>query len=882
VTLQIGNRLSPHAHFYFVCAASLLAVSVAIKPVAASSSGISPDSTGAETKLTVADNSAIKEPVVDDVINSALTAYGGKSELAQVAQHSTLYGEQKSISEPGSARSFRMSFKGDKWRLDLNDSAPAMGDSGAESSGKANRVTVGFDGRHVWQITDKTISAGSSEDTQNYKLKAICQPFLLSHWQDPGYRFTLLGRTTYKQAQVFAVEVQCANVPGTFTIFIDQQNYLVVAMQSNAGIASGIDGRSKPSLLSYEFTQYRPVGGTLWPFKQVLSVDSAETTETDLKSVDLSTEVADSAFFAPSTNSVAHLSKEIVVPFDYAQHEIVLKGRFVTGEEMEFLLDTGASDTLIDRRVAAEHFLPKDGTFNIAAMSGMVAAENSVVKRLEIGKLIINDIPVKIIDLSGQSKHLGRQVSGIIGMNVIGRYLVTLDYSKPAMTFADADDGARPNVKPVAFVKNEAPYVSVGLNNKESCNFLVDTGAAFNHMPESFAKHYITGDASGKHFIEGTGLDGQPVRLGTVVLDSVILGGFAARKISFTYPARGDSSAQSGSSSSSSVAQKTGFFQDSSCGILGNPFWQNFVVTLDWKYQRLFLRNNPGFNARDVIQKSLAAGDAALTLHREYRDAEFNYQKALMVAESSNDQKERARLLGRLGNLRRLMAKDLKRPEHAKASYDYFTKAEDIAQKGKASDVEGRILADWSLLYADNGQQQEARTTMERGLALAPDDPNVNVDVAVQLYRSGLFPEMQKYVEKALFLDPDNWQALWYQVKLSENFNDTPRVVATLKDIVRYYPWSKVAKDKLAALLTKTTAPAAGTQGTPGGASSAAGSTGGAGGNSSSGSPGLSGAANQPRQSTPVTTGTPGASGTSGLPARSTPGSLRYGIRALP
>jgi tetratricopeptide (TPR) repeat protein len=296
----------------------------------------------------------------------------------------------------------------------------------------------------------------------------------------------------------------------------------------------------------------------------------------------------------------------------------------------------------------------------------------------------------------------------------------------------------------------------------------------------------------------------------------------------------------------------------------------------------LFLRNNPGFNARDVIQKSLAAGDAALTLHREYRDAEFNYQKALMVAERLNDQKERARLLGRLGNLRRLMAKDLKRPEHAKASYDYFTKAEDIAQKGKASDVEGRILADWSLLYADNGQQQEARTTMERGLALAPDDPNVNVDVAVQLYRSGLFPEMQKYVEKALFLDPDNWQALWYQVKLSENFNDTPRVVATLKDIVRYYPWSKVAKDKLAALLTKTTAPAAGTQGTPGGVSSAAGSTGGASGNSSSSSPGLSGAANQARQSTPGTTGTPGTSGTLGLPAKSTPGSLKYGIRALP
>ena len=713
------------------------------------------------------------------------------------------------------------------------------GEAAPGASSSASRTTVAFDGRRVWQIKGKDVTTLGADDSQNYKLQSVCEPFLLSHWQEPSYKFTLLGRTTYKQAQVFAVELQSPNTPGKITIFIDQQNYLVVSIQSDSGTKSGAGGRV-PALLSFDYSQYRPVGGTLWPFKQVQFLDSIETDEVTLKSVDLTTELAEASFFVPSvggSSSVAHLSKEIVVPFDYAQHEIVLKGRFVTGDEMEFLIDTGASDTLIDRRVAAEQFLSKDGTFNIAAMSGIVAAENSTVKRLELGKLIINDIPVKIIDLSGQSKHLGRKVAGIIGMNVIGRYLVTLDYSKPSMTFADADDGVRPNVKPVAFVKTDAPYVSAGLNGKDSCNFLVDTGAAFNHMPENFARRFVTGEAAGKHFIEGTGLDGQPVRLGTVILENVVLGGFAARKISFTYPARSDSAAPGSGAQSSQVSQKGGFFQDTTSGILGNPFWQNFIVTLDWKYQRLFLRNNPGFNARDAIQKSLAAGDAALTLHREYQTADFNYQKALMVAESSNDQKERARLLGRLGNLRRLMAKDLKRPEHAKASYDYFTKAEDIAQKGKASDVEGRILADWSLLYADNGQQQEARTTMERGLALAPDDPSVNVDVAVQLYRSGLFPEMQKYVEKALFLDPDNWQALWYQVKLSENFNDTPRVVATLKDIVRYYPWSKVAKDKLAGILSKAGVPANGQTAAGAGGSTQAGATGSATGSSINGTP---------------------------------------------
>ena len=120
-----------------------------------------------------------------------------------------------------------------------------------------------------------------------------------------------------------------------------------------------------------------------------------------------------------------------------------------------------------------------------------------------------------------------------------------------------------------------------------------------------------------------------------------------------------------------------------------------------------------------------------------------------------------------------------------------------MAKKAGASEVEGRILADWSLLYLDNGQNQSAKQTMDRALVLAPQDADVNVDCAVHLSRARRFPEMQKYVEKALFLDPSNWQALWYQVKLSETFGDTPKMMATLKEIVHYFPWSKIAQDKL-------------------------------------------------------------------------------------
>lgn len=791
-------------------------------------------------------------PSVDDLIASSVTAYGGKDALSRMAQNSTFYGEQKTAGV-GVLSSFKLSIKAEKWRLDKNENS-ASGENTQSADAASGRITCAFDGRHIWQIKGKESAPLLPSEVQNLKDMVWHLPLILLHWQESGYRFSSPRATAFRQTPVYALDVQSGSDPSKTTVFIDQQNFLIVAISSNA-IKISRAGNSITSFSTTEFSQYRPVSGTLWPFKQITQKDEEITYEVNLKSVDTSTEIADSYFILSSPGAISRLSKEMVVPFDYSQREIVVKGRInSSSDELEFLVDTGASDTLIDRRIAAENFLSKDGAFSIAAMSGVVSADSSTLKRLELGKLIVNDVPVRILDLSGQSKHLGRPVAGIIGMNVLSRYLVTFDYSRPSITFADAEDGARPAAKPVTFVKSDAPFISATLSGNgvsDQCNFLVDTGAAFNHLPEAVAKRYVTGDANNRHFIEGTGLDGQPVRLGTVSLEKVVLGGFMAKKVSLTYPVRADSALAPSHLPPGKQNQKQSFFQDSSCGILGNPFWQNFIVTIDSKYQRLYLRNNPGFNAKDAVQKCLTAGDAALTLHRDYRDAELNYQNALMVAERANDQKELARLLGRLGNLRRLMAKDLKRPEHAKASYDFFSKAEDIAQKAKWSDVEGRILADWSLLYADNGQQQEARTTMERGLSLASDDPNVNVDVAVHLYRAGQYPEMQKYVEKALFLDPDNWQALWYQVKLSENFNDTPRVVSTLKDIIRYYPWSKVAKDKLAAITDKSTSSVSATVNGAGGGAGSSGSA------ANHGQPGKTGSltpTNQPSKNQTVAT----------------------------
>jgi predicted aspartyl protease len=773
------------------------------------------DSNGTSTAAaTGAAPAGDQEPSLDDIVGKALTAYGGKEALGQVISGSSFFGKKSSPGAPGVA--YRHVRKGDRWRTDVETAAAtpsAVPTTGGATDGATNTAapadlagsqpvteTSAFDGVSGWRAEGSTVLDMPGDRLAFLNEEEQRQPWLLYHWQDPDYKFALRGRTDYKQVPVYAVEVTYKDGRPT-TLYLTQSNYLVSGLSYETEIPETETATHaiKTANVSVDYSEYRPTAGAIIPYKMTRFVNNAEVETKELSSVNIGTSIDDTIFYKPTPGTAWHIPKTVTIPFDYSAKEIVIKGRINSTDELDFLLDTGASETIIDRGIAAQQLLSRGSAYQIAGVAGYVNTQSSIVKRLEIGNLILNDVQARILDLSGQSRTLGKRIAGIIGTNVISKFVMCVDYSKPALIIGDIDNYPRPaKAASVPFVQKQAPFVKVSLNGHDDQILLVDTGAAFNHIPTAVAQKYLSGDpANLRHVTEGTGLDGRPIKLGKVVIDSVSIGALPVRKVSFTYPWRPDLSGKEKGSSSSTRA---GFFQDTNLGILGNPFWENFIVTVDYKYQRLLLQPNPIVRIRGEIGQTLLAADNQLVLHRDFRLAELNYQKALMLADTASDAREQAILLGRLGNLRRLMAKDLQRPEHAKAAYNYFIRAQELASKIHAQDVEGRVLADWSLLYSDNGQSAEAKETIDRALLLAPQDPNVNVDCAVHLYRNHLYPEMQKYVEKALFLEPSNWQALWYQVKLSENFYDTPKVVATLKEILRFYPWSKVAADKLKSL----------------------------------------------------------------------------------
>lgn len=749
---------------------------------------------------------------LNDLLAKSLTAYGGEENVAQLASGFSIFGkEYDNVSQDSGAgldlsqiesrpsdASFRLIRKGVRWRLDHER-------GNALNNGAAVTLTEGFNGEVPW-VHAGARSSSKAEDLQVESAKLLnLETTLPATFVMEGLRLAQTnavdqiaykGQTNLRGTPVWNVQFNSPTGTDSFTLSIEQNNYMVVAVSFDLG-----EGSKKR--VSLEYSQYQPSAGSLYPHRFVRRVDDKVELVRITSDVSANSKIKDSEFDRPG--GTFHLSRTITVPFDYGQREILVKGRLNNGEELDFLFDTGASDTIIDRRVAAENYLLKEGLAGMQALSGSVMTNTSTIGRLELGNLIVNDIDARILDLSSQSRHLGRRLGGIIGTNVISKFVVGVDYGKTTLSFYDADSFVLPtDCAAVTFSRRSAPVVKVKLNGREDVMMLVDTGAAFNNLPPAVAARYSTGE--NKHVTEGTGLDGRPVKLGRVIVDNVVLAGKTVKRVDFTYTL---SLPSNPASAKNEPKSDSGFFQTSNLGILGNPFLENFFVYFDYKFQRMLIRPSAVVKTRSIIDQAIAAGDDQLVQKRDFRLAELNYNKALLSATASGDKKNEARLLGRFGNLRRMMAKDLGRPEHSKASYDYFVRAQDLAKKVGSTEIEGRILADWSLLYLDGNQAVSAKQTIDRALQLTPQDANVNIDYAVHLFRARRFPEMQRYVEKALFLDHSNWQALWYQVKLSELFGDTPKVISTLKEILRHYPWSKTAQDKLKQLVPPPVAPGA-------------------------------------------------------------------------
>jgi predicted aspartyl protease len=125
------------------------------------------------------------------------------------------------------------------------------------------------------------------------------------------------------------------------------------------------------------------------------------------------------------------------VPFHFQNNMIFLKARINDSEqEYNFLVDTGAFMTVINKKIADSLGLAKEAEKVVNdEMSNSRSVDVVVLKSLKIGEIAMENCGALAIDF-GYLESFGIKFDGVIGTNFLRFFLVDIDYEKEMLTLA--------------------------------------------------------------------------------------------------------------------------------------------------------------------------------------------------------------------------------------------------------------------------------------------------------------------------------------------------------------------------------------------------------------------------------------------------------------
>ena len=150
---------------------------------------------------------------------------------------------------------------------------------------------------------------------------------------------------------------------------------------------------------------------------------------------------------------------------------IVLHGTAGPLTGLNFLLDTGATPSVLDPSLAAKLRLASVPT-EIAVLQGTTSGATATLPSLQIGPISCRSLPVLIKDLSFVQKVLPVHLDGIVGLDVLGQAAFVIDYASRTIKFGP-DDLA--DFVPLQ-ISHGLAMLSTIVNQKPA-QLLLDTGA---------------------------------------------------------------------------------------------------------------------------------------------------------------------------------------------------------------------------------------------------------------------------------------------------------------------------------------------------------------------------------------------------------------------
>ena len=157
----------------------------------------------------------------------------------------------------------------------------------------------------------------------------------------------------------------------------------------------------------------------------------------------------------------------------YRGYAIVARGSVGNLKNLNFLVDTGAVPTVLDRRIAKKLHLT--GTReHVSAFTGKLPTERVLAPIVRLGPKQAISLPVIVQDLTFAEEALGTRVDAMIGFDFLSQGPFTIDYENKKLVFGPLD----PNLIAIPYERHQE-YALVKLNvQNRSLALLLDSGAS--------------------------------------------------------------------------------------------------------------------------------------------------------------------------------------------------------------------------------------------------------------------------------------------------------------------------------------------------------------------------------------------------------------------
>jgi hypothetical protein len=126
------------------------------------------------------------------------------------------------------------------------------------------------------------------------------------------------------------------------------------------------------------------------------------------------------------------------VPFELADNIIFIQVNINGSRHLNFMFDSGAGITVLNKSVTAELDLSYNGGSQIGTSGKTIRSETSPENTLSIGKVTLNKVPLEIIGLDHLSSYFKIPVDGIIGYDLFEKYILKIDADHKTMAFYDS------------------------------------------------------------------------------------------------------------------------------------------------------------------------------------------------------------------------------------------------------------------------------------------------------------------------------------------------------------------------------------------------------------------------------------------------------------